>query len=100
MTDKEVKYGSETEVSHEGDITVSERTEKHNGGETRRLQIREESIRIEDKRSILNKVMEAFGMHERGEIVGWSVDASIYQPKTLKTDRIVVKTIKLLAKVR
>lgn len=93
-----VKYGSETVVTHQGDVTIKEKTEKHNGGDTRHLEIREESIRIEDKKNIVEKILEVYGQHARGEIVGWSVDASIYEPRTLKTKRIIVTTIKLTKK--
>lgn len=93
-----VKFGTESEVSYDGDKTSQVRIDKHNGGETRRLRIIEESIRVDDKRSILNKVMEYWGKFERGEVVGFSVDASIYKPQTFQVDRIVVKTINLIPK--
>lgn len=93
-----MRFGTETEVTHQGDVTTKIRVEKHNGGETRRLKITEESIRVENKKDILNKVMEAWAKHERGEIVGFGIDATIYKPKTLAIDRIVVTTVSLLAK--
>lgn len=97
-----VAFGTETstDVSSDGSVKTSVRVEKHNDTETRRLLITEESIRIEDKKTILDKVLQAFALHERGELIGWGVDASIYEPKTLKTTRIVVKTIKLQPKTQ
>ncbi len=96
--EEKVKFGAESTVTHDGDVTKSTRLERHNGGDMRHLSIREESIRIDDKKQVLEKVMDGFGKFLRGEIVGFSVDATIYEPKTLQTKRILVKTIKLLPK--
>lgn len=98
--DTELKFGSETEVTHsaDGHVTESIKVEKHNGGEVRRLKIREESIKIDDKKTVLNSVLAAYGQHERGEILGWSVNAEHYKPKSLIVERIIVRTVKFATK--
>lgn len=94
------KFGAETEVEVDtstGSVT-STREEIYNGGVTRRLKISEDSIKIEDEKSIVEKVFDAYKQQKEGKILGFSVNGEAYHPQTLKVSRIIIKTIRFADK--
>ena len=88
-----VLFGSEEEITLSGDTTIRDHKRYHSGGLVKHLHINEESVEISDKKDIMAKVFDAYSKHERGEIVGWSVNAEIYDPQTLLCKRIIVRTV-------
>lgn len=91
------KYGSETviEVDTATGNAVGVQDDVYNGGVTRRLRISEDSVKIDDEKMIIEKVFELYKQQRDGRILGFSVNAEHYDPKTFALKRIVIRSISL-----
>lgn len=94
------KFGSETTstINTVTGATESIKDEVYNGGVTRKLSISEDSIKIDDEKSIVEKVFDMYKQKKDGRILGFSVNAEAYNPQTFNVSRIIVRTIKFADK--
>jgi hypothetical protein len=91
------KFGSETtlEINTETGASTAIRDDVYSGSVTRKLGITEDSIQINEEQEIVAKVFDLYKQMKSGIILGFSVDATKYHPKTFKISRMIVSVVKL-----
>jgi hypothetical protein len=87
-------FGKTQAIKIDGTTIEVEQKEYHNGGTARHVLLIEESLKPGAKKDVLSKILDMQAKYERGEIIGWSVDASKYHPETLQTTQIKITTVK------
>lgn len=89
---KDIQYGSVQIIDEnlETGETVETREEIFNRAKTRRIRIENESVRLEDDKDLAAAVLNACKQLNDGKILGFNVDATKYDPKTLQVKRMIV----------
>ena len=92
MNTKDIQYGSVQiiEENLETGGTVETRAEIFSGATTRMIRIDNESVKLESDNDLATAVLSACKQLKDGKILGFNVDATKYDPKSLQVKRMIV----------